>query len=643
MIHRRISRGMSCLGTLGLTATLLAAVGPGDGASATFEDAGRKPDATGAVAFVGVSVLPMTGGEPFLADQTVVVADGKIVAVGRAGQVHVPEGSQVISGADLWLLPGLAEMHAHLPGPGFPDEEMDKLLFLYLANGVTTIRTMLGAPNHLVLRDQIAAGERLGPRVIAAAPSLSGQSAPTPDAAERAVLAHAAAGYDLLKLHPQLSRATFDRIVEVARNEGITWAGHVSVAVGLEHSLATGKSTIDHLDGYLEAAASDEVRARVEAGEVVPMAELVESITTERIREIARNTADAGVWNVPTMYLWENFYNERSPDELAALPEMRYASPQVMQQWRRQKEGRMFVELLENWRTNGALGAADLPAEVGRQVIEFRREMLAALHESGAPLLLGTDSPQMFMVPGFALHHEIRALAASGVPPLAILESGSRNVARYAAEELGHDELFGSIVEGARADLILVQGNPLDDLSRLEALLGVMVGGRWLPLDVIRARLDAAAERAEPAQPALEGAAEPESEIRAVWAALDERWNARDAEEFSALFSREARFGFVDRGESLDGRGEILRSFSERFPTFAPEVRHRTTVHEVRTILPELAVVDGGVEILRLSVEDGTDSAVILVFATFALMHRGEEGWVIRELRVFELPLPEGS
>jgi uncharacterized protein (TIGR02246 family) len=145
------------------------------------------------------------------------------------------------------------------------------------------------------------------------------------------------------------------------------------------------------------------------------------------------------------------------------------------------------------------------------------------------------------------------------------------------------------------------------------------------------------------AQPALESAPEPESEIRALWTALDERWNARDAEGFSALFSREARFGFVDRGESLDGRGEILRSFSERFPTFAPEVRHRTTVHEVRAISPELAVVDGGVEILRLAVEDESDTAVIRMFATFALMHRSEEGWVIRELRAFELPLPEGS
>jgi uncharacterized protein (TIGR02246 family) len=132
-------------------------------------------------------------------------------------------------------------------------------------------------------------------------------------------------------------------------------------------------------------------------------------------------------------------------------------------------------------------------------------------------------------------------------------------------------------------------------------------------------------------------------DVRAVWAELDERWNARDADGFSELFSHEARFGFVDRGESLDGRSEIHQSFSERFPTFAPEVRHRTTVHEVRSISPGVAVVDGGVEILRLGVDEGTDPTVILTFAIFAVMHRTEGGVRIRELRVFELPLPEES
>jgi imidazolonepropionase-like amidohydrolase len=451
----------------------------------------------GTFAFVGVGLLPMDGGAAVLENQTVVVSDGTVTRVGPADEVSIPSGAEVIRGTGLWLLPGLAEMHAHLPGPQLPEAEMDDLLFLYLANGVTTIRTMLGAPNHLELRRQVASGERLGPTVFAAAPSLSGQSAPTPDAAEAPVRQHAAAGYDLLKLHPQLSRETYDRIVEVARDEGLTWAGHVSVDVGLDHSLATGKSTVDHLDGYLEAAASPEIRRRIDAGEAVPLAGLLESITPERMDEVARATAEAGTWNAPTMYLWENFYNDAPADELAALPEMRYASGPLLQQWRMQKEARAFVELLESWRTDGVLGRDDVSAETGRALIRFRRDMLAALHAAGAPILLGTDSPQMFMVPGFSLHRELAVMVESGIPPLAILESGSRNVSRYAAEELGYEGVFGSVVPGARADLVLVEGNPLEDLGRLRDPAGVMVRGRWLPRELIRSRLDEIAERTQ--------------------------------------------------------------------------------------------------------------------------------------------------
>jgi uncharacterized protein (TIGR02246 family) len=172
----------------------------------------------------------------------------------------------------------------------------------------------------------------------------------------------------------------------------------------------------------------------------------------------------------------------------------------------------------------------------------------------------------------------------------------------------------------------LVSRNPLAFLALL------LVVSPWSGGAVARA-----------SQPPPESGGDAVHEIREVWTALDERWNARDAEGFSALFSRQARFGFVNRGESLDGRGEILQSFAERFPTFAPEIRHRTTVQEVRPISSELAVLDGGVEILRLAAEEGTEPTTILTFAIIAVMHHDEEGWRIRELRVVDLPVPESD
>lgn len=449
----------------------------------------------GVTAFVGVGVIPMWGEAPVLQDRTVLVEGGRIVAEGPSRSVEVPDGARVVEGQGRWLLPGLSEMHAHVPGPQSSEQEMADVLFLYLANGVTTIRSMQGAPNHLEVRDRIARGEILGPTFFSASPSLNGTSAPDPETAEELVRAHARAGYDLLKLHPGLSVEVYDRIAEVATEVGITWGGHVSPAVGLEHSLARGMSTVDHMDGFVEAAASAEVRARADAGEGVPLSEVLESVTDARIDELVRMTVDAGAWVVPTEYLWELVYDDVAGAELAALPEMRYVPEAQLRQWVAQKEDRVFVDLLENWRTGGALGADAVDQATADALIALRRRILAALDRGGAGLLFGTDSPQVFMVPGFSLHHEVRVLAEAGIAPLRILESGSRSVALYAATELGDPGAFGSVAPGARADLILVEGNPLEDLARLRDPAGVMVGGRWLPRSEIRRRLDEIAAR----------------------------------------------------------------------------------------------------------------------------------------------------
>jgi len=171
--------------------------------------------AAGIVAFVNVSVLPMDR-ERILTGQTVIVRDGRIAEIGPAASVRVPADAQRIDGSGKFLMPGLAEMHAHVLGPQQPQELNRDIMFLYVANGVTTIRAMLGAPNQLVLREQLKKGEVLGPTMFVAAPSLNGNSAPNPDTAMKLVRAHKAAGYDLVKLHPGLSRATYDSAVSLS-------------------------------------------------------------------------------------------------------------------------------------------------------------------------------------------------------------------------------------------------------------------------------------------------------------------------------------------------------------------------------------------------------------------------------------------
>ena len=469
--------------------TLLALVG----ALAAVIDSGAVQPSSGAggqsdsatFAFVDVNVVAMAG-QGVSGDQTVLVRAGRIVEIGPATSVHVPLGAIAVDGRGKYLMPGLAEMHAHIPGETAPEQLVRDIMFLYVANGVTTIRGMLGAPNQLVLRERTASGEVTGPTIFVGAPSLNGQSAPDAATAARLVRAHKGAGYDFLKLHPGLQREAYDAIVSTAGEVGITFAGHVSTGVGLQRTLEAHQSTVDHLDGYLEASVAPAVHARMAAGPV-PFSEMVAAVEPDRLRSWAGRTREAGTWNVPTMALWEAFYSPDPPEAFARRSEMRYAAPQMVNAWIRQKQN-----MAQTQQNQG------VTADAARRYLEMRRIALRALADSGAGILLGTDSPQMFSVPGFSLHNEIALMQAAGLTAEQVLMSGTRNVARYAAEHLKLDGAFGTVAVGNRADLILLDTNPLLDARNVARPAGVMVRGKWLPAEELQRGLQEIATRYRP-------------------------------------------------------------------------------------------------------------------------------------------------
>jgi imidazolonepropionase-like amidohydrolase len=426
----------------------------------------------GTVAFVDVTVVPMDR-EGMLGGQTVVVVDGVITELGPTDEVRVGSGATLIDGTGRYLMPGLAEMHAHVPpGESPPREAVEDILFLYVANGITTIRGMLGSAYQLPLAEELARGEVLGPTFYAAAPSLNGNSAPTPEAAERLVREHAAAGYHLQKIHPGVPLPAWDRMVEVAREVGLTFGGHVPADVGLEHAMRTGMSTVDHLDGFEQAVAPTGVSSQINAGQI-ELGGLLGGVDERRLAEIVRLTIEEDVYVVPTMYLWENLYGTTDPEPFLAQPEMRYVSQAQRDAWRRQAAG----------------GPQGTPEEL-QAFFALRKRILKALADAGAGILMGTDSPQLFNVPGFALYREIAKMAESGMTNHQILLSGTANVGRYVREHLGIDDAFGTVAPGQRADLVLLGSSPLEDLDHLTDRVGVMVRGRWLP----RAELDAGLE-----------------------------------------------------------------------------------------------------------------------------------------------------
>ncbi len=442
--------------------------------------AGCEGDAApiqGLVAFTEVNVLPMTSetgdGQAVVPGQTVVVADGMIVEAGPADEVAVPRGATVIDGSGRYLMPGLAEMHAHVPpGDDPPRDEVEDILFLYVANGITTIRGMLGSAYQIPLADEIERGEVLGPNFYVGAPSINGGSAPTPADAERMVRAHVEAGYDLQKIHPGVTLETWDHMVEIAQAAGLTYGGHVPADVGLVHAIETGMSTVDHLDGYVQAIATDEVQAQVSAGPI-SLGGLARGVDDAKLEEMIRLTIAHDVYVVPTMYLWRNLYGAPDADAMLQQPEMRYVSAQTREGWRRRAQG-------------GGSG----PAEEVAVYLALRDRILKALSDAGAGILMGTDSPQLFNVPGFALHRELEVMSEAGMSNYEILKSGTAAVGRYVDAHLGLDGRFGTVARGQRADLVLLGANPLDDLANLFDRVGVMVRGRW----VSRAEIDAGLE-----------------------------------------------------------------------------------------------------------------------------------------------------
>ena len=423
-------------------------------------------------AFVNVNVISMESGD-VLPSRTVIVTDGVIEAIGAFDETPLTGDTIVIDGTDRYLIPGLAEMHGHVPGGS--SASLERVLSLYVANGVTTVRGMLGQPSHLELRDKLDRGDVLGPRLITSGPSFNGQSVRSPRQATEMVRAQHAAGYDFLKIHPGLTRGEFDAMAETANELGIPFAGHVPEDVGVAHALAAGIATIDHLDGYMQSLLrpNEDPSGGLGGFFGVFIADLADET---RIDEIARMTADAGTWNVPTQSLFEHVTSPSLPiATLAARPEMQYMSASTVAQWENSKK-----QLQDD--------ANYVPATASR-AIDIRRQLLRALDASGAGLLLGSDSPQIFNVPGFALHHELDLIVEAGLTPLTALRSGTVNPARF----FGLDEKLGDVRAGHEADLVLLDANPLADIANSRRIHGVMLRGRWLS----RAELDGILQRFE--------------------------------------------------------------------------------------------------------------------------------------------------
>lgn len=420
------------------------------------------------IVFHQVNVIPMDS-EQVMENQTVVVKDGRITVISDTKEVKYSEDAMVIDAKGKYLIPGLAEMHAHVP-PVDDLEPMKEVLLLFVTNGITTIRGMLGHPRHLELRSKIQTGEIMGPRFYTTGPSFNGQSVKTAAEGSDMVRQQKEAGYDYLKLHPGLTKETFEGIAQTAKEAGIPFVGHVSFDVGVWRAIEAGYSSIDHLDGFIEGMVPG-IDTISEAQTGLFGMFIADKADTTQISKLMQALKANNIWVVPTQALAERWFSPASAEQFQKAPEMVYMSTDIMYNWVRSKKTLQANPQYDTAKIN--------------DFIQLRRKLIFECQKNGVGLLLGCDAPQVFNVPGFSTHQELQYLVNAGLSPYEALRTGTVNVATY----LNKSKDAGTIQVGAVSDLILLNGNPLKDIEQTKNIAGVMMGNLWLSKEYIEQEL----------------------------------------------------------------------------------------------------------------------------------------------------------
>ena len=419
------------------------------------------------IVFQSVNVIPMDR-ERVLENQTVVVQNGRITAMGSAGSVKIGTNALVIDAKGKYLMPGWAEMHAHVP-PNEDMEAMKEVLTLYLANGITTIRGMLGHPKHLELRSGINSGAILGPHFYTTGPSFNGQTVKSAERGAQMVRDQKAAGYDYLKLHPGLTKETFPAIAKTAHEVGIPFVGHVSFNVGVWRAIEAGYSSIDHMDGFIEALVPRaDTLAEPETGQFA--AWIAYRADASQIPKLVKALREKRIRVVPTQALAERWLSPLPADAFTGDSDLKYMKPEQVKAWVNTK--------------NGYNNNPNFSKEHAAALIQIRKKLIAECQKGGVDLLLGSDAPQIFNVPGFSIHNEMKYMVDAGLTPYQVLRTGTVNVASY----LNKPD-WGTIKTGNVSDLVLLNGNPLKDISQTKAIEGVMMGTNWLSKEYIQQEL----------------------------------------------------------------------------------------------------------------------------------------------------------
>jgi len=402
-------------------------------------------------------------------DQTVILERHRIFSIRPSKAAKYPRNADSVNGKGLYLIPGLWDMHVHLVfGDWFPDPK-DISLPLFIANGVTGVRDM-GSELHVVQdwRNQIAAGRLIGPRILTSGPMLDGPrprfpssvAIASPEDARHTVDDLKARGADFIKLQSLIPREAVLAIAEEAKKQGIAFEGHVPDAVRASEMSEAGMKSFEHLIGIFEGSSSAEddfLKGNKTEGRFLATYDAV------RAASLAALLAKNHTWQCPTL-VWERGGNLLDVSDFSGDARVKY----VPGPWKKKTWKRFTEEITQGY------GTDDIATR--KKFIEKELEVVRMLHQAGVPFVAGTDTPAgVHIFPGFSLHEELQRFVAAGFTPLEALQTATLNPARF----FGMETQLGTVEEGKLADLVVLSGNPLEDISNTQKIAGVFVNGRY--------------------------------------------------------------------------------------------------------------------------------------------------------------------
>jgi imidazolonepropionase-like amidohydrolase len=429
--------------------------------------------------FTHVTIIDATGA-PAQSDRTIVIRGGRITEIGKSGTVHAPAGAHVVDATGKFMIPGLWDMHVHWLHKDY--------LPLFIANGVTGIRIMWGAPLHHQWRREIAQGTLVGPRLAIASPIVDGPKPIWPGstavgtAAEgrQAVTQSKHEGADFIKVYSRLPRDAYFAIADEAKKQGIPFAGHVPSAVSVIEASDAGQKSIEHLTGVLNACstreeelrkAGEEAWAKTPPGQAFPSRaslrplsrQTLETFSPEKANALFTHLARNHTWQCPTLTVQRNMAFIQDP-AVRNDPRVRYMPPEIVSGWDPAGDFRLNDRTEEDY-------------ELARASYRKLKELIGPMRRAGVDFLAGTDVINPYCFPGFSLHDELTLLVEAGLSPMEALQAATLNPARY----LGQDKDLGTVEKGKIADLVLLDASPLDNIGNTRKIDAVVVNGKLHP------------------------------------------------------------------------------------------------------------------------------------------------------------------